>query len=87
VDDLRFERELAGLATCESSLESHEAAFTVEQRDFDDTRVSVLARELAAEAREGVLEIRAAKVVDGERLLAKQLMQELAATQKWLEDL
>jgi hypothetical protein len=36
-----------------------------------------LARELAANAREGALE----------RLLAEQQMHELAATQKWLEDL
>jgi hypothetical protein len=38
LDDLRIEHELAGPATHESSLESHEAGLTVEQKDFEDAR-------------------------------------------------
>jgi hypothetical protein len=69
LDDLRLEHELACLAMSESS---HEAALAAEQRDFEDTHASVLARELAAGAREGALETRAAKVADRERILAEQ---------------
>jgi predicted nuclease of restriction endonuclease-like RecB superfamily len=82
MDDLRLERELACLVTRESSLESCEAVLTAEQRDFKDTHASVLARELAADAREGTLETRAAEVADKERLLAEQQMHELVAAQK-----
>jgi hypothetical protein len=46
-----------------------------------------LTRELAADTRECDLETRAAEVANRERLLAEQSLQELAATQKWLEDL
>jgi hypothetical protein len=72
LNDLRLERELACLVTRESSLESYEDALTAEQRDLEDTCASVLARELAADAREGALETRAVKVADRERLLAEQ---------------
>jgi hypothetical protein len=72
LDDLGREHKLTGLATCESSLERHEAVLTAEQRDFEDTRASVLARELAADTRECALETRAAEVADRERLLAEQ---------------
>jgi hypothetical protein len=51
LDDHRLEHELTGLATCESDLESHEAALTIEQRDFEDTHASILAHELAADIR------------------------------------
>jgi hypothetical protein len=71
LDDIRLERELAGLATRKSSLERREAALTAEQRDFEDTCASVLAHELSADAREGALETRAMEVVDMERLLAE----------------
>jgi hypothetical protein len=87
MDDLRLERELACLVTRESSLESCEVALMAEQRDFEDTHASVLARELAADAREGTLETRATEVADKERLLAEQQMQELVAAHKRLEDL
>jgi hypothetical protein len=87
LDDLKLERELTSLAMRELSLESHEAALAAEQRDFEDTRASVLAHELAANTREGTLETRATKVADKERLLVEQQMQELGVAQKWLEDL
>jgi hypothetical protein len=87
LDDLRLERELAGLSMRESSLENHEAALAAEQRDFEGTRASVLACELAADIREGALETRAAEVADRERRLAEQQMQGLATAQKWLEEL
>jgi hypothetical protein len=74
LDDLRLERELASLATLESSLERCEAALAAKQRDFEDTRASVLAHELAADTRECALEIRATEVADKERLLAEQQM-------------
>jgi hypothetical protein len=63
----------------ESSLERREVALTAKQRDFEDTRASVLASELAANTRECALETRAAEVADRERLLAEQQMQKLAA--------
>jgi hypothetical protein len=85
--ELRLERELACLETRESSLERREAALTAEQRDFEDTRALVLARELAADTRKCALETRAAEVTDRERLLAEQQMQELVAAKKRLEDL
>jgi hypothetical protein len=87
LDDLRLECELTGLATRESSLERCEAALTAEQMDFEDTRASVLARELVVDTRECALETRDVEVADRERLLAEQQMQELAAAQKRLEDL
>jgi hypothetical protein len=71
LDDLRLERELASLATRELSLERHETTLTAEQRDFEDTRASVLAHELAANTRECVLGTRAAEVADKERLSAE----------------
>jgi hypothetical protein len=77
LDDLRIECELAGLATHESS---HEAALAAEKRDFEDTRASVLAHELAADTREGTLLTRAVNMVDRERLLAEQQMQELVVS-------
>jgi hypothetical protein len=70
-----------------SSLDRCEAALVAEQRDFEDTRASILARELVADTRECTLETRVAEVADRERLLAEQQMQELAAAQKWLDDL
>jgi hypothetical protein len=72
LDDLKLERELACLVTRESHLERHENALTAEQRDFEDTRASVLAHELATDTRECTLETRAVEVVERERLLAKQ---------------
>jgi hypothetical protein len=87
MDYLRLERELVGLTTRESGLERREVALAAEKRDFEDTRASVLARELVADTRECALETRVVEVVDRERLLAKQQTQELATTQKWLEDL
>jgi hypothetical protein len=75
LDDLRLERELTGLVMRESSLERWEAALTVEQRDFEDTRASVLAHELAADTRDCALETRVVEVVDRERLLIEQQMQ------------
>jgi hypothetical protein len=62
------------LVTRESNLERHEAALAAEQRDFEDTRASVLARELAADTRECTLETRAVEVANRERLLAEQQM-------------
>jgi hypothetical protein len=72
LDDLGLERELTGLATRESSLKRREATLTAEQRDFEDTRASVLACELAADTRECALETRAVEVADRERLFAEQ---------------
>jgi hypothetical protein len=82
LDDLRLERELAGLATHESSLKSREAALAAEQKDFEDVCASVLAHELVANVRENALDTRATEVADRERWLAEQQMQELAAAQK-----
>jgi hypothetical protein len=71
----------------ESSLESHMAALMAEQKDFEDVRASVLAYELAADAREGALDTRATEVADREKQLTEHQMQDLAAAQKRLEDL
>jgi hypothetical protein len=72
LDDLRIERVLAGLATHESSLESREATLVAEQKDFEDARASVLARELAADVRESALDIMDVEVADREKRLAEQ---------------
>jgi hypothetical protein len=87
LDDLRLERELAGLAMQESSLESHEAALAANQKDFEDPRASVLAHELTADIRESALDTRAAEVADREKRLAEQQMLELPRAHKRLEDL
>jgi hypothetical protein len=87
LDDLRLERELAVLATNESSMESREATLVAEEKDFEDACASVLAHEFAVDISESALDIRAAEVVDREKWLAEQQMQELATTQKRLEDL
>jgi hypothetical protein len=60
-----------GLATHESSRDSHEAALTAEQKDFEDVHASVLARKLAADVRENALDTRATEVVDRERGLTE----------------
>jgi hypothetical protein len=87
LDDLRLEREHVGLTMHESSLESREAALSAEQKDFEDVRASVIARELAVDVRENVMHTRVVEVADRERRLVKQQMQELAVAQKRLEDL
>jgi hypothetical protein len=87
LDDLRLERELAGLATHESGLESRETALMAEQRDFDNARATVLARELVADIREDDVDTRVVEVADRERRLAEQQMHELAVAQRRLEDL
>jgi hypothetical protein len=71
LNDIRLEHELAGLATYESSLESHEATLAAEQKDFEDVCASVLAHELVADVRENALDTRAAEVADRERRLVK----------------
>jgi hypothetical protein len=72
MDYLRLERELVGLTTRESGLERREVALAAEKRDFEDTRASVLARELVADTRECALETRVVEVADRERLLVDQ---------------
>jgi hypothetical protein len=57
------------------------------QRFFEDTHASIFAHELPADVREDTLDTRAVEVDDRETRLAEQQMQELAAAQKWLEDL
>jgi hypothetical protein len=54
----------------ESSLESHEATLTAEQKDFDDACTSVLDRELAADVRESALDTKVTEVVDPVKRLA-----------------
>jgi hypothetical protein len=71
LDDIRLDRELAGLATHESILESCEAALTAEQKNFGDAHASILARELAADVREDALQTRVVEVADRERRLAE----------------
>jgi hypothetical protein len=72
LDDLRLEREHAGLALHESSLESREATLSAEQKDFEDVRASVIARELAVDVRENALHTRVVEVADRERRLVEQ---------------
>jgi hypothetical protein len=64
LDDIRLERELAGLVMHESSLKSRETTLVAEHKDFEDARASVLADELAADVGESALDTRAMKVVD-----------------------
>jgi hypothetical protein len=82
LNDLRLERELTGLATCKSSLVSHEAALMAEQRDIEGTLASDLAQELATNGREGTLETRVAEVAERERLLTDLHTVHLGEAQK-----
>jgi hypothetical protein len=57
LDDLTLNRELDGLATCESTLDHHEAALEMDRKALEDAHLNVLARELATEAREAGLRV------------------------------
>jgi hypothetical protein len=71
----------------ESSLESHEATLTTQEKDFEDAHASVLAREIVANVKESAIDNGVTEVADREKRLVKQQMQELAIAHKRLEDL
>jgi hypothetical protein len=64
-----------------------EAELDGEREGLKDARIQILARELDADAREAGLRDQEARLAARERQLAERQMQELAITQKGLEDL
>jgi hypothetical protein len=87
LDDITLHRELKVLSTRETTLESHEADLDRERKILEDAHAQVLARELDADSREAGLRDQEARLATRERQLAERQMQELAVTQKGLEDL
>jgi hypothetical protein len=86
LDNIKLGRELEALATRESNLDDREATPKAEQKALEDARLTVMARELAADVREADRDTRAAELADKEKRLAERQTQELAATQKRLEE-
>jgi hypothetical protein len=87
LDDITLHRELKVLSTRETTLERHEADLDRERKILEDAHAQVLARELDADSREAGLRDQEARLATRERQLAERQMQELAVTQKGLEDL
>jgi hypothetical protein len=86
LDSIKLGRELEALATRESNLDDREATPKAEQKALEDARLTVMARELAADVREADRDTRAAELADKEKRLAEKQTQELAATQKRSEE-
>jgi hypothetical protein len=80
LDDIKLGRELEAFATREATLEA-------EQKALEDARLTVTARELAADVRETDLNTRAAELVNREKRPAERQLQELTATEKRPEEL
>jgi uncharacterized protein (DUF3084 family) len=87
LDEIMLRRELEALGTHESCLDRREAELDREREGLKDAHVQILARELDADAREAGLRDQEARLAARERQLAERQMQELAVTQKGLEDL
>jgi exonuclease VII large subunit len=87
LDDLRHDRELAGLVTRESSLNNREDTLMAEWMDLEDARVRLLARELTTDIRESGLNSKAAELAEKEKQVVERHMQEMATAQKRLEEL
>jgi hypothetical protein len=86
LDEITLRCELEVLSTRETSLERREADIEREQKALEDARAQVLARELDADSRETGLRDQEARLAARERQLAEQQMQELAITQKGLQN-
>jgi hypothetical protein len=71
-DDLRLERELKALTSCESDLNNCEATLTVERKDLEETHVMVLFRSLTADVRDLGLNSREEELSDREKRLAER---------------
>jgi hypothetical protein len=87
LDDIKFDHELEALATCESSLDSHEATLEAEWKALEDAHLNVTARELVIDVRERNLNTKAVELMDREKWLAERQMRELTVAQKRLEEL
>jgi hypothetical protein len=87
LDEITLCRELEALGTHESCLDRREAELDREREGLKDARAQILARELNADAREAGLRDQEARLVAREWQLVERQMQELAITQKGLEDL
>jgi hypothetical protein len=86
LDDIELGCELEAIITCESNLNSHEATLEMEQKALEDSRLTVVSRGVAADVRETDLDTRAVELVEREKRLAERQMQELATSQKRLEE-
>jgi hypothetical protein len=78
---------LKALATRESSLDSCEVTLEARQKILEDTHLMVITCELANDVRETNLDTRATELAEWEKWLAKKQMQDIAITQKRLEEL
>jgi uncharacterized protein (DUF3084 family) len=85
--DLRLDHELKALTTRESDLSSREATLAMERKDLEETRIKILARELAADIRDMHLNSREEELVDREKRLVESQLQELATAHRKLEGL
>jgi uncharacterized protein (DUF3084 family) len=87
LDDITLQHELEALSTRETSLDRREADLEREQKALEDTHAQILACELDVDARDTGLWDQEARLAARERQLVERQMQELAVTQKGLEDL
>jgi hypothetical protein len=75
------------LSSHETNLDTHEAALEANQKSLADLCTKVLARELAADLKANHLAIREKELADIEKQLPMTLPEEVATTQKRLEEL
>jgi hypothetical protein len=87
LDDITLRHELEVQSTHETSLDHREADLERERKALEDVCAQILAHELNTDSRETGLRDQEARLVARERQLVERQMQELAITQKGLEDL
>jgi hypothetical protein len=85
--DLTLDHELEALASHESNLNSREATLEAGQKSLEETRTEVLGHELTAGIRDQRLNSRVVELASREKRLAERRLQELATTQRMLEEL
>jgi hypothetical protein len=72
LDDIKLSHDLEVLATRESNHDSREATLEVKQKALQDTRLMVMACELAANVRETNLDTRVAELSERKKQLAER---------------
>jgi hypothetical protein len=82
-----LERRRSEVSSREADLDTCETALEVDRKSLGDLRVEVLLNELAADIKANHLTFRERELADKEKQLAVMPPQELAATQKRLEEL
>jgi hypothetical protein len=82
-----LERGHNELSSCEANLDTHKTSLEADRKSLGDLCIEVLTRELAADLKANHLAFRERELADKEKQLATMQPQELAATQKRLEEL